>query len=326
MIMRAFTRHLPAVVAVAALAAMCAACGSSAASSASGAGSGSTASGPAAGFPVTIATSGGKVRLTSRPGTIVSLSPTATEMLYAIGAGAQVKAVDSDSDYPANAPHTKLSAYQPNAEAIAAYKPDLVIISNDIGGITAKLNALAIPVLDLPAAANVSGVYTEFTQLGAATGHVAAASAEDQRLKADIRQIVSSEPHHSAPLTYYFELGTDPYYSVTDSTFIGSLLSLLGMRSIADTAKGAAAAGGYPSLSAEYILKANPDYIILSDTGSTGGGQSAATVSARPGWSVLAAVKNRHIIDLNADIASRWGPRIVQLLQTVAAGTKSGVS
>ncbi len=321
--MRALTRARPAIVLVAALAATCAACSSSAASS--GAGSDSTASASAAGFPVTIATAGGKVRLTSRPDVIVSLSPTATEMLYAIGAGRQVKAVDSDSDYPANAPHTKLSAYQPNAEAIAAYKPDLVIISNDIGGITAKLNALAIPVLDLPAAANVSGVYREFTQLGAATGHVAQASAEDQKLKADVSQIISAEPHHSAPLTYYYELGVDPYYSVTDSTFIGSLLSLLGMKSIADTAKGAAAAGGYPSLSAEYILKANPDYIILSDTGSAGG-QSAATVSARPGWPVLTAVKDKHIIDLNADIASRWGPRIVQLLQTVAAGIKSGTS
>ena len=142
----------------------------------------------AAGFPVTVATAGGKVHLTSRPDTIVSLSPTATEMLYAIGAGAQVKAVDSDSDYPATAPITKLSAYQPNAEAIAAYKPDLVIISNNINGIAAKLAALSIPVLELPAAANVSGVYDEFTQLGAATGHPAQATAEDQKLKAEVGQ------------------------------------------------------------------------------------------------------------------------------------------
>ena len=324
--MRAFTRARPAVLVVATLAVACAACSSSAASSNSGAANSSAATGSTAGFPVTVTTVGGTAHLSSRPDSIISLSPTATEMLYAIGAGSQVKAVDSDSDYPANAPHTKLSAYQPNAEAIAAYKPDLVIISNNIDGITAKLTALSIPVLDLPAAANVSGVYSEFTQLGAATGHAAQASAEDQKLKADIGQIVSSEPHHSGPLTYYFELGTDPYYSVTDSTFIGSLLSLLGMKSIADSASGAAAAGGYPSLSAEFILKSNPDYIVLSDTGSTGGGQSAATVSARPGWSVLTAVKDKHVVVLNADIASRWGPRIVQLLQTVAAGIKPGTS
>jgi iron complex transport system substrate-binding protein len=275
---------------------------------------------------VTVTTAGGRTHLASRPGAIVSLSPTATEMLYAIGAGSQVKAVDSDSDYPKQAPITKLSAYSPNAEAIAAYKPDLVIISNDIGGITAKLTALSIPVLDLPAAASVADVYAEFTELGEATGHLAQAKTEDSTLKSDIGKIVASMPAHAKPLTYYYELSTNPYYSVTSSTFIGSLLSLLGMKSIADAAKGAAAAGGYPTLDAEYILKANPDYIILSDTGSTGGGQDAATVSARPGWSVLTAVKDKHIIVLNADIASRWGPRIVNLLQTVAAGVKSGAT
>lgn len=317
--MRAFTRQLPALLAVAALAAASAACSSSSASPAP------AKSPAAAGFPVTVSTTGGSVHLTSRPDAIVSLSPTATEMLYAIGAGSQVKAVDSDSDYPRQAPITKLSAYSPNAEAIATYKPDLVIISNDIDGITAKLKALSIPVLDLPAAATVSNVYAEFTELGEATGHVAQARAEDATLKSKISKIVAAEPAHSKPLTYYYELSTDPYYSVTSSTFIGSLLSLLGMKSIADAAKGAAAAGGYPSISAEYILKANPDYIILSDTGQDGG-QTAATVSTRPGWSVLSAVKDKHVIVLNADIASRWGPRIVNLLQSVetqvAAGSK----
>lgn len=308
----------PALVAVAALAAACAACGSPPANPASAAGGG-------AGFPVTVTTTAGTVHLASRPDAIVSLSPTTTEMLYAIGAGKQVKAVDSYSDYPASAPITKLSAFQPNAEAIAAYKPDLVIISNDINGITAKLKALSIPVLDLPAAANVPAVYAEITQLGAATGHVAQARAEEARLKADIARIVASEPRHSPPLTYFYELGVNPYYSVTDSTFIGNVLSLLGMRSIADSATGAAAAGGYPELSPEFILKSNPDYVILSDTANNGG-QTAALVYARPGWSALNAVKEKHVIALNGDIASRWGPRIVDVLQAVAAATTSGSS
>ncbi len=329
--MRNLSRRLPAAMAVAALAVACAACGNSSAGSAStspgGAGSpGAGQSGSAAGtsFPVTLSTAAGQVKIASRPGAIVSLSPTATEMLYAIGAGSQVKAVDRDSDYPAAAPVTKLSGYQPNAEAIAAYKPDLVVISNDLDGITAKLTALSIPVLDLPAATNLSGVYSEFTQLGEATGHEARARQEDTTLRAQISKIIASEPRHSGPLTYYYEIATDPYYSVTSSTFIGSLLKLLGMKSIADAATGAASAGGYPTLSAEFILKANPDYIILADTGSTGGGQDAATVASRPGWSVLAAVKGKHIILLNADIASRWGPRVVQLLRTVAAGLAPG--
>jgi cobalamin transport system substrate-binding protein len=314
MIMRTHPVTWSALVAATALAAACAACSSSPASPSSSAGGG--------GFPVTVTSAAGTVHLASRPDAIVSLSSTTTEMLYAIGAGKQVKAVDSYSDYPASAPITKLSAFQPNAEAIAAYKPDLVIISNDMNGITAKLKALSIPVLDLPAAANVPAVYAEITELGAATGHVAQARAEDARLKADIARIVASEPRHSPPLTYFYELGANPYYSVTDSTFIGSLLSLLGMKSIADSATGAAAAGGYPELSPEFIFRSNPDYIILSDTGNNGG-QDAAMVYARPGWSALTAVKDKHVIALNGDVASRWGPRIVQLLAAVAAATKS---
>ncbi len=317
--MRAITRQLPALVAVAAIAAASAACGSSSASGSAGASSSHT---DPAGFPVTVTTAGGKTHLTARPDAIVSLSPTATEMLYAIGAGKQVKAVDSDSDYPPAAPITKLSGFQPNAEAIAAYKPDLVIISNNLDGITAKLTALSIPVLDLPAAADMSDVYREFTELGAATGHAAQAKSEDTKLTAEVASVVASEPKRAKPLTYYYELSANPYYSVTDSTFIGSVLSLLGMKSVADAAKGAAAAGGYPELSPEYILRANPGYILLADAGSANGGQDAATVSSRAGWSALTAVKDKHIVVLNADIASRWGPRIIDLLKTVAAGLK----
>jgi iron complex transport system substrate-binding protein len=319
MIMRARTRQLPTLVAAAAIAVACAACGSSPASPGT---SGATTH--QADFPVTISTASGKLHLSARPDSIISLSPTATEMLYAIDAGSQVKAVDSYSDYPPTAPITKLSGYQPNAEAIAAYRPDLVIISNDLDGITAKLTALSIPVLYLPATANLAQEYAEFDELGSATGHLAQAHAEDAKLRTEISKIVASEPAHSGPLTYYYEVQTDPYYSVTSSTFIGSLLSLLGMKSIADSATGAAAAGGYPTLSAEFILKANPDYIILADTGPAGGGQDPATVTTRPGWSVITAVKQRHIIMLSPDIASRWGPRVAQLLQTVATAVQPG--
>jgi iron complex transport system substrate-binding protein len=319
MIMRVRTRQLPVqAAAVLTLALACAACGSSSPASSG------NAKGTGKAFPVTVGTFVGDVHIQARPDAIVSLSPTATEMLYAIGAGSQVKAVDSDSDYPKTAPITKLSAYEPNAEAIAAYQPDLVVISNDINGISAKLTQLHIPVLDLPAASTLSQEYAEFDQLGSATGHLAQAQAEDAALRSQIRKIVASEPKHSKPLTYYYEIATDPYYTVTSSTFIGSLLSLLGMKSIADAATGAAAADGYPSVSAEFILKASPDYIILADTGPTGGGQDAATVDSRPGWSVLTAVKDKHIILVNADVASRWGPRITQLLQAVATGLKSG--
>ncbi len=253
----------------------------------------------------------------SRPRAIVSLSPTATEMLYAIGAGPQVKAVDDDSDYPPQAPRTKLSYLTPNVEAIVSYRPDLVVIADNTNSLARRLTAFGIPVLELPARPNPAGVYTELDQLGRATGHLAQARHEDASIRGQIQRIINSAPHRGHKLTYYYELD-QTYYSLTSDTFVGKLLGLLGMKSIADAAKGAAAAGGYPQLSAEYILKAQPDYIILADTLCCR--QSAATVVKRPGWAVLRAVSQHRIIALNDDIASRWGPRIVDLLRDVADG------
>jgi iron complex transport system substrate-binding protein len=99
------------------------------------------------------------------------------------------------------------------------------------------------------------------------------------------------------------------------------VLGLLGLHSIADAAKGAAASGGYPQLSGEFVLKANPNYIVLADTVCCG--QSAATVAGRPGWSNLGAVRGGRVLALNDDIASRWGPRIVVLLSQVANELKA---
>jgi iron complex transport system substrate-binding protein len=266
-------------------------------------------------FPVTVHTANGVVRVTSRPTAIVSLSPTATEMLYAIGAGSQVKAVDLNSDYPASAPHTKLDGNSPNVEAIASYRPDLVVVSQETAGLDQQLKSLGMPVLYAPAATNLNQEYQQFVQLGDATGHAAQANAEVATIKTQIATIVRSTPKPATHPTYYYEL-EQTYYSVTSSTFIGQVLGLLGLTSIADSAQGAAASGGYPQLNGEFILKANPAYILLADTICCG--QTAETVAARPGWSTLAAVRDGRVLGLNDDIASRWGPRIVVLLQEVS--------
>ena len=319
MIMRSLTRRVPVLAAAAALSVTAAACSSTQVSN-----TGATAARRRRpGFPVSLSAANGTVKVASRPHAIVSLSPTATEMLYAIGAGSQVKAVDSLSDYPPQAPQTKLSAYQPNVEAIVAEKPDLVVESGDTGQLTKRLAAFSIPVLELPAPTRVAGEYTEFEQLGQATGHLAQAQQEVARLRTQLHQIAAAAPHHAKPLTYYYELD-QTYYSVTSSTFVGQLLALLGMKSIADRASGAAKSGGYPQLSAEYVLKANPDYIILADTLCCH--QDAASVAKRPGWSGLAAVRDGHIIALNDDIASRWGPRVTDLLRTVETAIAKGSS
>jgi iron complex transport system substrate-binding protein len=273
-----------------------------------------------ASFPVSVHAANGTVRVTSRPTAIVSLSPTATEMLYAIGAGNQVKAVDLNSDYPPGVPRTQLDGNNPNVEGIANYKPDLVVASNEPTSVDSQLGALGIPVVSDPAATNLSQEYAQFEELGKLTGHEAQARAEVAKIKSQVARIVASVHRPTHPVTYYYELD-QTYYSATSSTFIGQVLGLLGLHNIADAAKGAAASGGYPQLSGEFILKSNPNYILLADTICCG--QSAGTVAQRPGWSGLAAVKGGRVLGLNDDIASRWGPRIVVLLSEVAAEMKA---
>jgi len=285
--------------------------GSTAASASASASTGTT-------YPVTIDAANGNITIAHKPTSVISLSATGTEMLFAIGAGHQVRAVDTYSDYPKNAPRTKLSAYQPNVEAIVAYKPDLVVVAGDTTGLTTALAKFGIPVLSEPAAATLAQAYAQYVQLGTATDHVNQARAEVSKVRGQLAQIVKSvpKPAHAGSRTYYWELD-QTYYSATSATFIGQLLGSLGMTNIADAANGAAASGGYPQLSAEFIIKANPSYMFLADTICCG--QSARTVAKRPGWSTLAALKDGHVVALNDDIASHWGPRTVNLLRAVAA-------
>jgi iron complex transport system substrate-binding protein len=263
-------------------------------------------------FPVSVNAANGEIRIAQRPDRIVSLSPTATEMLFAIGAGDQVVAADQYSTYPPQAPTTKLSGYQPNVEAIATYNPDLVVISNDIGGLVKSLGKLSVPVLLEPAAKNLDDTYAQIEQLGEATGHLGAAVHLVASMKSTIQQLVESAPRFSHPLTYYHELD-QTYYAAASNTFVGQLYGLLGMRNIADETKGAS--GGYPQLSAEYIIKADPDVIFLADAKCCG--QSAKTVAKRPGWDQIRAVKDGAVFGLDDDIVSRWGPRVVDFLKVV---------
>ena len=290
-----------------------AACSSSSSPAPSSAGGRGTTSGAAAHFPVTLHPANGVVTITRKPTAIVSLSPTATEMLFAIGAGAQVKAVDKNSDYPPSAPRTTLDALQLNAEAIAAYQPDLVVASGLTKPQSQQLTRLQVKVLDEPAATDIAQSYQQISELGAATGHPGAASAEIASMKQQIAAVVQAAPKQ--PASYYYELD-QTYYSVTSTTFIGRVLGLIGLKSIADAATGAAASGGYPQLAAEYILKADPDYVFLADTRCCK--QSKVTVAKRPGWSSVSAVAEGRVVPLDDDIASRWGPRIVDLLRTVS--------
>jgi iron complex transport system substrate-binding protein len=269
-------------------------------------------------FPVTITgTNGASVTINKQPNRIVSLSATATEMLFAIDAGSQVVAVDDQSNYPASAPMTKLSGFQPNIEAIASYTPDLVVAVDDTAGLVHGLGALNIPVLIETAAKNFDDAYKQIQQLGAATGRVAEATSLEKKMRTDLAAIVASIPKGTKQLKVYHELD-DTYYSATSATFIGQVYAVLGLKNIADGAK--SATGDYPQLSAEYIVASSPDVIVLADTKCCH--QDLSTVSARPGWSSIAAVKTGQVIGVDDDIASRWGPRVLEFLRALAPHVK----
>jgi iron complex transport system substrate-binding protein len=287
------------------------ACGGDDDDSASGATTGTGTPGTeAAEFPVTVTGANGEVTIDEQPQRIVSLSATSTEDLFAIGAGDQVVAVDDQSNYPAEAPKTDLSGYPPNVEAIGGYDPDLVVMSD--ASVVAELEAIDVRVLVLEAATTLDEAYAQIETLGEATGQVEGANDVIEEMRTGIDKIVASVEPSEPPLTYYHELD-QTFYTATSSTFIGEVYSLLGLENIADEADDGS---GYPQLSPEFIVSANPDLIFLADVKCCG--QSGETVAARDGWGSINAVQEDRVVELDDDIASRWGPRIVELLQTVA--------
>jgi iron complex transport system substrate-binding protein len=276
------------------------------------------ATGPAqaTAFPVTITAANGKVTIPRRPTRIVSLSPTSTESLFAIGAGRQVIAVDDQSDYPKSAPKTALSGFTPNVEAIAAYRPDLVIVADNPKDLVSALTNLGIPVVFHKPSTTIRGAYQQIRQLGTLTGHGPRAGTLVSRMKTQIARIVAKRKPAAAGATVYHEL--DPsFFSATSNTFVGRVYSLFGLRNVADAAPGGS---DYPQLSPEFIVSSNPDLVVLAD--SVCCGQNADTVASRPGWSGIKAVRNRSILRIDDSIASRWGPRLVNFVRAV--GTALG--
>ena len=256
------------------------------------------------------------------PSRIVSLSATSTEILFAIGAGDQVVAVDSLSNYPPEAPLlADLSAFEPSLEAIAAQEPDLVVMSYDPGEIVAGLEALGIPVVLHGTATSLDDAYAQIADLGVETGQVDGAAEVVAQMRADIDEIVAAMPERDTALRIYHEVD-DTFYSASSNSFTGELYTLLGLENIAD---GADVDGfGYPQLSVEYVIETDPQLIIITDEV----GYGVDDVVARPGWEVISAVQNGNIVQVDADIASRWGPRLVDYLRVVsdavAAETVSG--
>ena len=265
-------------------------------------------------FPVTITTPAGKVTVSKRPQRIVSLSPTATETLFAIGAGRQVIAVDDQSDHPRSAPRTSLSGFTPNVEAIAAYRPDLVVVAYDPKGLSGALRRLGITVIHHDGARTIKGAYQQIRQLGVVTGHGPEATRLVRTMRSRIDRIIAKARPTASRLSVYHELTPD-LYSATSKSFVGRVYAALGLRNIADAADSVGT--GYPQLSQEYVVSANPDLIVLADTVCCG--QKPSTVAARPGWDRISAVRTGSVVRVHDAIASRWGPRLVNFFRAMSA-------
>ncbi len=262
-------------------------------------------------FPVTVQDSGGAVTIESRPERIVSLSSTATEMLFAIGAGDQVVAVDEYSTYPAEAPVTDLSGFSPNMEAIIGFEPDLVFLSYDPGDLQAGLAAVGIPSLRYTTALSLDDSYDQIEAIGAVTGHIGEAAEVVSAMQSDIDRIVAFATVPDG-ISFYHEVDAT-LYSASSHSFLGQIYAMLGLDNIADAADPDGI--GFPQLAAEYVVSQDPDLIVLADVDF---GVTVESLSERPGWSEMTAVENGSIVELDAYLASNWGPRVVEFLQTIA--------
>lgn len=275
---------------------------------------GDTDDGASVDFPVTIESDGGTWTLDAPPQRIVSLSPTATEILFAIGAGDQVVAVDEFSTYPPEAPTTDLSGFDPNVEAITGYEPDLVVIANDANDLIAGLTELEVPVLVSPAPVDLEQGYDEMAVLGLAAGRVDETAEAVETLRSEMEAAFLEAP--TAPIRVYHELD-ETFFSASSSSFIGAVYAQMGVENIADEAD--TDGTGFPQLTEEYIVEADPQLIVITDQVS----YTPDDVAARPGWEQIAAVDTGNIVVVEADTASRWGPRLPQFVSAVAEALTS---
>jgi iron complex transport system substrate-binding protein len=266
---------------------------------------------PATDFPLTITRSDGReLTIAEAPQRIASLSPAATEVLYAVGAGPQIVATDLQSDYPAEAANTtKLDAYQPNLEAIAGVEADLIIIASNQDNIVEALDRLGEKVLFLEVPDTINGVGEQVRLLARASGHAQEGERLAQEMQGRIEAVTSKLADVEEGPRVYHELD-NTFFTVAPNSFVGDFYNLLKARNIAEGALTA-----YPQLTQEEILDRDPEVIILADADS---GESPQTVKARPGWGVISAVKNDRIYVIDPDIVSRPGPRVADGLEQLA--------
>ncbi len=259
-------------------------------------------------------------RMVSLPGAakkVISLAPSNTEILYAIGAGSLVIGRDDLSDYPEEAkklPTVGGSMGKFNYEAIAKLQPDLVLASplNTPEQIKA-LEDLKLTVFVVPNPTVLDGMYQNLITLGALTGHAEDAKKLVANLQERQKRVADAlAPVKDRPLVFYELDASDPSkpYTAGANTFIDLLIQLSGGVNVGSKLK-----GDYPQLSQEELLAQNPDVILLGDAAY---GTTAEQVAKRAGWNTLKAVKNSKIFPVDDNLFSRPGPRLMDGLEALA--------
>ncbi len=264
--------------------------------------------------PVSVQSDTGVTSLPDGPAQrIAALSATHVEMLYEIGAGDQVIAVDLFSNYPPEAAGlTAIDSFNLNVEAVIELDPDLVILSFDPGDAVAAFEAVGIPTLLYDGAATLEDVWFQFGEVGKAAGREDEAASVVASMQSDITELVAAVGDSGADVTFYHETDPFSFYTPNSSSFTGQLYSVFGLENIADEAPDEFGTG-FPQLSPEYIIDADPDVIFLGAFGET-----PETVAARDGWGAMSAVSMGRMFPVGVDESSRWGPRIIDFLEQVA--------
>ncbi|AWN22758.1 ABC transporter substrate-binding protein [Deinococcus irradiatisoli] len=257
-------------------------------------------------YPLTLTDDlGRKVTLKSEPMRIVSMLPSDSETLCALGACDKLVGVDEYSDYPAQLSKVAKvgNLYQPNIEALVALKPDLVLVSK-YGDLTAPLTNAGITVVAVNPE-TYEEVFSKTLTLGKIVNREAQAKALVTQMRRDIAKVEILTKNAAHKPTTYYEIDPTPY-TVGPNSFIGVLLTKAGATNIIP-----ASLGDFPKISPELVVKSAPQLIF---------GVDPAAAKARPGWNTIPAVKTGQVIKDDAldHILSRPGPRLPQALLGLA--------
>ena len=244
------------------------------------------------------------------PQRIISLAPSHTETLFALGLGDKVVGVTDFCDYPAEAlGKEKVGGFaDPNLEKIISLKPDLVIANNLHEQIAAELGRVGIAVV-VSNPRNVAEILDSIKVIGQATGTEAAAEALIKNINQDVSAVtekVKALDPSSKPVVYY-EVWHEPLMTVGPGTVMDDLINLAGGINI-----GADADKEYPEYSEEVLIQKNPQVMIHSYAHGTAEADNSATIRTRRGWENLACIRNSRIYLVDPNLATRPGPRIAE--------------